>query len=161
MIFNKKLTVIVLGVALSTSALANVATPLDDELGERSLDKIQVQLDSVLNEANKLQVLLAERRDQINYIKKTGAYQYFVVQPGSLRMQTEKLAAAAGIRKVRWNRDIPLTCDWRFDSTFKIDVASPLDAFEQFMTGLPLFPEYSPRDKSVEIKPLRLIEDCL
>lgn len=148
-------------IALTTSVNAKTLTPLNDELGEKNLGKLQIQLETVLSEANKLQALLAERQDEINYLKKVGMYQHFIVQPGSLRLQSEKLALAAGVRTIRWSKDIPLTCDWRFDSSFTIDVSKPLGSFEQFLDGLPIYPEYSPRDKSIDIKPLRLIEDCL
>lgn len=137
------------------------ASPLDDELGQGNLSKIQIQLDSVLAEAGKLQSLLTERQDEINYLKKTGAYQNFVVDRGSLRLQADKLALAASVKKLRFDRNIPQSCDWRFDSSFKVDVTQPLGAFEQFLEGLPLYPEYSTRDRSITIKPLRIIEDCL
>lgn len=104
------------------------------------------------------QQLIAQRKEAINYIRRQDSQRYYTVQRGSLRMQIEDFRRSLGLQTIRWDKNIPIQCDWIFDASFKIDKSNQIKALESFFAGLPLLPQLHTKDNSATISPLEVIK---
>lgn len=156
-----------IGAMLCTSTVAigapgNTTPPkgASDLLGQENLQLLSQQVQVVRSELQKLESLMAERQAVINYQQKEREYRYFTVNPGSFRKQLEAFKIMVGVQKVRWDPGVPASCDWSFDTTFKIDVKDKKNALKEFFSGLPLNPIFLNRDNSIMVYPLSYMEQC-
>lgn len=148
---------------LVTSNMAVAAVPpkgADDLLGQQNLIQLREQVDLVARELSKLESLMGERQRVISYQKKENEYRYFNVMPGSFRKQLEDFKTRIGVQKVRWDPGVPTSCDWSFDTSFKIDVTDQKQAMKEFFSGLPLNPILFSRDNSLMVYPINYMEPC-
>lgn len=154
---------IVLASLLTSSGVAVGAVPpkgASDVLGQENLNQLMAQAKLVSTELAKLEQLMSERQRVISYEKKENEFRYFIVTPGSFRSQLEKFKTRIGVQKVRWDPGVPSSCDWSFDTTFKIDVKDKENALKEFFSGLSLNPIFLSRDNSIMVYPLNYMEPC-
>lgn len=144
----------------TTSVAAKAPIGADDTLGDEWVQNVLKQITNVEAENNKLKKLLLERQTAIAFIKREDQFKNFTVKPGSLRKQLPFLIKQAGFTTVRWSEDIPQSCDWQFDTSFKIDVTKPHRATLEFFKGLPVTPVHVKRDNSINIQPLSILPEC-
>ncbi|PSV27661.1 hypothetical protein [Photobacterium sp. GB-72] len=156
----KILLLTALAFASTTSVAAKAPIGADDTLGDEWVQNVLKQINNVEAENNKLKKLLLERQTAIAFIKREDQFKYFSVKPGSLRKQLPALIRQAGFTTVRWSDDIPQSCDWQFDNSFKIDVTKPHRATLQYFKGLPITPVLVKRDNSINIEPLSVLPEC-
>lgn len=102
--------------------------------------------------------LIYQRQEAINFIRRSGSQRYYTVRRGSLRLQMEALRVALGLQTIRWDKNIPMNCDWMFDASFNIDKRNQIKALESFFAGLPLLPQVHTKDNSATISPLEVIK---
>lgn len=154
--------IVVAGLLTTSGAAIASNTPkgVSDVLGQENLNALIAQTALVKTELAKLDLLLVERQSVINYEKRDHEYRYFEVTPGSFRSQLERFKTRIHVQKVRWDPGVPTSCDWSFDTTFKIDVTNPEKAMKQFFSGLPLNPILLSRDKSLMVYPISYLESC-
>ncbi|OBU31245.1 hypothetical protein [Photobacterium kishitanii] len=158
-----KKTISLIAATLFSTSTSTLAEPIgyNDPLGDKWMQKVILQISKVDAENAKLKELLSERQRALSFIKRENDYRYYTVIRGSLRSQLPTLARQTGITTIRWSNDIPISCDWQFDSQFKIDAKNPEKAALEFFRGLPLTPIYIERDKSLNIEPLTVIPECI
>lgn len=130
---------------------------LDDDLLALQ-DEYSKHQARITDQISRLRAIISERQDAVSFIKRDGSQRYFVVRQGMLRSQLEDLRFALGLQTIRWAKNIPPQCDWKFDSSFNIDKKNPSKALEAFFSGLPLLPQVHERDHSATISALAVIK---
>ncbi|GIU20953.1 hypothetical protein [Shewanella sp. MBTL60-007] len=176
---------VVIGLALSSICLAAEARQVEtlsplvsDKLGEESIIEMRDQLERVraqyaglaalikskeleiATEVGRFDELINKRSSEIDSIKRVNAYKYYTVQPNSFRLELGLFARRLGIQTIRWSSDIPECLDWRFDSTFQIDITNPNRAVNEFFDGLPLMPKRYTKDSSLNISATEVMHGC-
>ncbi|WP_298775084.1 hypothetical protein [uncultured Shewanella sp.] len=163
----------------SQARYVETITPLiQDELGEKSLIDMRDQLNRIqaqyaelakaineregiiANEVKRFEELIEARTQAINSIKREDSYRFYTVRPNSFRLELTLFAKRIGIKTIRWSSDIKECIDWRFDSTFQIDISNREDAINEFFDGLPLMAKLHLKDQSLNITATEIMNDC-
>lgn len=137
--------------------LNNELALMKDDL-EAVQDDYRRHYERLSSRISRIKSIIQDRESALDFIRREGTQRYFTVRVGKLRPQLEELRFALGLQTIRFAKNIPLECDWRFDSSFQIDKSNPQKALEAFFYGLPLLPQVHERDRSATINALEVIK---